>query len=304
MDNQLRSLLTELIADELRRNNTNNSRTGARNTGGNINETAQIITLLRELIYGYNEQMRDYAENMRIVLQLIQTLQDNLPMSPRRQSNTFTYAQQNRYAYTPPNMNRTHTNHPNHARQNTNARQRQVYEPNRFLSWLIYPLNDLSGNAINANFNDNVIVRPTQEQIQSATQFISYNSDNVTQTRCPITLEDFEDGEMVRRIVHCGHTFCETAIQNWFHSNVRCPVCRYDIRTLPNDNLSNQQVPVQAPVSEPTQSPVNEPNTNDDNFTDELFQSLTTNITNILQNYVNNENSENSLYDISFNFVY
>ena len=49
-------------------------------------------------------------------------------------------------------------------------------------------------------------------------------------SNCPITLDSFEEGEQICQIIHCGHCFSETAIKNWFRFNVRCPVCRYDIR--------------------------------------------------------------------------
>ena len=41
---------------------------------------------------------------------------------------------------------------------------------------------------------------------------------------------------------HCGHAFREDAIRNWFSNNVRCPVCRHDIRnvsTLRNTPVNN-----------------------------------------------------------------
>ena len=47
------------------------------------------------------------------------------------------------------------------------------------------------------------------------------------------------------QIRHCGHTFQEHAIMNWFQSNTRCPVCRYDIRdyhpTTENNQESNRE---------------------------------------------------------------
>lgn len=282
MDNQLRNILDAMLLDEFRRSA---SRQRDVPTQVFANEQTQLLTILRELIYGYNEQMRDYNNNVRITLQLLQTIQNSIsdlrePQIRVRQTTTNT----NRSAVPP-------------VRQNTNIRQRQAYEPNRFLSWLIYPLNDLSGNAIPSTFNDNVIVRPTQQQIQSATQFLEYDSATISNTRCPITLEDFEQGEMVRRIIHCGHTFCETALQNWFQSNVRCPVCRHDIRTTvttneninPNEYVARAVSPIQNDASD---------NIIDDTNTNALIQTITTSITNILQNY-----SENEYIDMSFNIL-
>jgi hypothetical protein len=47
---------------------------------------------------------------------------------------------------------------------------------------------------------------------------------------CPITLERFDETSSVTQILHCGHIFTPSGIESWFQSNVRCPVCRYDVR--------------------------------------------------------------------------
>ena len=91
----------------------------------------------------------------------------------------------------------------------------------------------------NANFRDilseflstNVLVRPTEEQITNATRLVRYGSIiTPLSISCPISLEPFQDDQMVTQIIHCGHIFCTTELNNWFRTNVRCPVCRYDIR--------------------------------------------------------------------------
>ena len=91
----------------------------------------------------------------------------------------------------------------------------------------------------NANFRDilseflstNVLVRPTEEQIINATRLVRYGSIiTPLSISCPISLEPFQDDQMVTQIIHCGHIFCTTELNNWFRTNVRCPVCRYDIR--------------------------------------------------------------------------
>jgi len=77
----------------------------------------------------------------------------------------------------------------------------------------------------------NVVVRPSREDIENATRLITYNSSDLhLNTECPITLERFEDGEEVRQIIFCEHIFKESSLMNWFGRNVRCPLCRYDIR--------------------------------------------------------------------------
>jgi hypothetical protein len=70
----------------------------------------------------------------------------------------------------------------------------------------------------------------TQEQMNNAIETIEYE-ENMIEERCPITLENFAIGESICRIRHCGHIFKSTGLMQWFNRNVRCPVCRYDIRT-------------------------------------------------------------------------
>lgn len=76
---------------------------------------------------------------------------------------------------------------------------------------------------------EDVIVRPTVYEFERATEIFLYDNTMADMT-CPITLESFQENEEICRIRHCGHTFKKPAILSWFQRNVRCPVCRYDIR--------------------------------------------------------------------------
>jgi len=78
-----------------------------------------------------------------------------------------------------------------------------------------------------------VIVRPTDQQIENATELILYDN-SIPHSQCSITLEPFEENEEICRIKYCSHCFKKDAIYDWFHRNVRCPVCRYDIREYHN----------------------------------------------------------------------
>lgn len=76
-----------------------------------------------------------------------------------------------------------------------------------------------------------VVVRPTQEQITTATRRVKYGDiSRPVNATCPISLEPFADEDDVIVIRHCGHIFKPTEFQTWFNSNCRCPTCRYDIR--------------------------------------------------------------------------
>lgn len=76
-----------------------------------------------------------------------------------------------------------------------------------------------------------VNIYPTQTQIDNAVRTVHYR-DIVSplNTQCPIGLEDFDDNDIVMVIRQCGHIFNRNNLMNWFRSNCKCPVCRYDIR--------------------------------------------------------------------------
>ena len=79
-----------------------------------------------------------------------------------------------------------------------------------------------------------VIVAPTTQQIERATMirvphFIE-EDDHAACAICQEPLMNEEDTRPLREITHCEHTFHQTCIDRWFTRNVRCPVCRFDIR--------------------------------------------------------------------------
>lgn len=95
----------------------------------------------------------------------------------------------------------------------------------------------------NLNNLDPVVVRPTREQVLNSTTVISLREIPVSNrfyNVCPISYETFTDDTVVTRINHCGHYFDTNSINQWFNMNVRCPVCRYDIRNdISRENNNN-----------------------------------------------------------------
>jgi hypothetical protein len=74
-----------------------------------------------------------------------------------------------------------------------------------------------------------VIVAPTTDQIATATDLRMATTADET-INCSVCQESVADGQAIRRINHCGHTFHRNCIDTWFRTSVRCPVCRHDIR--------------------------------------------------------------------------
>jgi hypothetical protein len=248
---ELYRLLQELT--RLQNNNRNRSNTSRTRTG-RTNDNEELIALLREVVYSYNTNIRDYQDNTRIILQTIHLLASN-------------------------------TNPTNRRAQTNERRNDYYYDYSRILPYI---------NRVNRpdtpinTFNENVIVRPTNEQFNSATIDYNFSTDDIvnnTNTRCPIVLEDFQEGDHVCKIRHCGHTFYREQIYNWFQVNVRCPVCRYDIRDYSTNNTPQQ---------------------NDQSLTDEELQNtLRTRISNSLMSIIDQYYSETDLsQNLTFNFEF
>ena len=85
-------------------------------------------------------------------------------------------------------------------------------------------------------FLEPIEVYPTQSQIETAIRNVQYcDIVNPINRSCPISLETFNDNDIVSVIRFCGHIFKSEQLTTWFRSNCKCPVCRYDIR---NYNLN------------------------------------------------------------------
>lgn len=99
-------------------------------------------------------------------------------------------------------------------------------------------LSDLMNN-MQIHFQSSVPVYPTLRQIQRSTRCYNYTqeeSEEEPDIRCPITREEFNVGEEICVIRHCNHKFKKEPLYQWFNSNVRCPVCRFDIRDYVEDD--------------------------------------------------------------------
>lgn len=248
--------LTRLQNNNRNRSNTPRNRTGTGRGTGRTNDNEEIIALLRELVYSYNTNIRDYQDNMRSILQTIHLLTTNI--------------------------------NPTNRRAPVNQRRNDYY-----YSRILPYINRVNRpDTPNNTFNENVIVRPTNEQFHSATIDYDFSIDDIvnnTNTRCPIVLEDFQEGDHVCKIRHCGHTFYKEQIYNWFQVNVRCPVCRYDIRDYSTNSIRQQ---------------------NDQSLTDEELQNtLRTRISNSLmtiidQYYSETDLSQNLTFDFEFPVFY
>ena len=91
----------------------------------------------------------------------------------------------------------------------------------------------------------------TPQQLTEFTEEYTYSSDHVQTVVpvCPISLEDFQEGESITRIRECLHEFKTPHLNRWFLRSSRCPVCRWNLLSHPttrsNRSRSNSQLIVQ-----------------------------------------------------------
>jgi len=116
----------------------------------------------------------------------------------------------------------------------------------------------------------------TASQIDAATEMIQYDCDIMNQTQCPITLEDFTDGDQVCKITHCGHIFKRANLMRWFDTNTCCPFCRHNL-------IEQRAEPPVPPPTSPNPTPASEPTSAAEPLVD-MDQ-----ITRILTQYVNEQ---------------
>jgi hypothetical protein len=219
----------------MNRQNTQNTQ-NVQNTQNNIDMSANrtsiernyirdqnqmIIQTIVSLTTAYNENINYYNSNIRHMIDILENHHNHVgnlynEYSARQQEHV-----RNRQYYSNNSNNSNYSTFidntpflqtPFLQRQNGQNRQRRTQNIRNIFQ----------------NVMEDVIVRPTSTQLNNALEDISYNG--TTGAICPITLEPFETGESVCKIIHCGHMFKRTALYDWFSRNVRCPICRYDIR--------------------------------------------------------------------------
>jgi len=155
--------------------------------------TDRGIELWANVLEDYNAQMRMYQENVRTILDITQTFlpRQRVSSSTTNPSSFLDLLRNNTYSV----------------------------EIERLIPSLFSTTNHTNTS-------------PTAFQIASATTTFIYDVSNnalISQV-CPISLEEFRDGEQLTRIIHCGHVFKMTELNRWFMRNSHCPSCRYDIR--------------------------------------------------------------------------
>ena len=177
-------------------------------SNSNNNARLNVLNNLREIITGYNNvysfynlNLTEYNRNMTSIIRLLDNIYNTNRNINRNSDRTF--------------------------------RRRSFTNEDDLYSSLILRLTSQLSNNINLNSPTNNGL--TEEQIEIHTRTIRYTPE-LTNSRCPITLTDFEENEEICQIINCGHYFKTNAIRTWLERNNTCPSCR---RPIISDSSNN-----------------------------------------------------------------
>lgn len=265
------------------------------------------LDTIYELILHYNDNMIQYQRNMTQMISLINM--NNITFRQRLQEIR---------------------NDRNTQYRNANTQQRsrfQNYRNEPFNYWAFQtPLFSTLQNR-----------QLTQQEINSMTTTITFNDETrneISETRCPISLDNFQNGDSLCRINGCNHIFKKDNLLNWFRRNSKCPICRFDLRNALNRRNGNSRgrtrtrdISGNSASRSPRHNTSRSPRHNQENNSEGLMRdpsgnrldssnnywnsALDEQLTNMVQSFVDTTLSNNqfnaatgeSIFDISFNFT-
>lgn len=175
----------------------------------NRREPPQPLEELYDLIYDYNRNIAAYQHNISHMLRMVEDTQQSQYIGPILQRIFQEEAENTQRRDQPP---RTYA-------------QAASRRPTPNISRLPIFYMPISSNQRNT-------IRLSQREIQLATRTFTYSlSGDVTtiDTRCPISWDDFQEGDELCQILGCRHTFKSAPLMDWFGQNTFCPVCRYNV---------------------------------------------------------------------------
>jgi len=232
-------------------NNQNNNQNNNNNENNNQNNNTFIFNTVLSI---FNNELQMIRNSINSLLETNRNRNRNRNRNHTFNSNTNTNinTNTNRHSYL------FNTNLRNHNNRYLNNHHSSLFNPNslNFIEEVEFSiplsttnrsnntfLTDLSNNFTNnilniiRSFNNPVVVAPSAHQIEQSTRRVRFGDiEEPINTTCPISLERFNNDQTVTQIIHCNHNFNTDEINTWFQSNVRCPVCRYDIREYRESN--------------------------------------------------------------------
>lgn len=201
----------------------------------------------RQLINMYMNQYNQANAQIDRLYGVLDEIRYNIAVisqqSGQQQQQQQSTRQQSTRHHQPRNLNRTNTN------TNTNILYdyQNPINPNIYLNRSSTRNHSSTSNndsfssqmssLLSSFLNTTVTVRPSAEQLESGSRLVRYGDiTRPLSETCPISMERFSIDDQVRQIHQCGHIFMPSEFDEWFQSNVRCPVCRFDIRNHTTSN--------------------------------------------------------------------
>jgi hypothetical protein len=241
-ENILMGYLIDLIQGDETSNHSNQS---------NINNIIDTINLYQRNVERYHRNMetligilRSYLSRQAMENQSIpQNQQQSRDISNNNINNYFRDISNNNInnyfrdisnnnisQYTPFSAYRTTPTYPASTSINTTSTRTPTYT----ISYASAPATRTQSNGL------------TSTELANIISDITYSSDE-SETRCPISFEDFAVGENICKINVCGHIFKRGPLHRWLNDHASCPVCRcslssntnYLTNTNANDNIIN-----------------------------------------------------------------
>ena len=94
-----------------------------------------------------------------------------------------------------------------------------------------------NGNSVTSM--EDVSVYPSLRTLSRASDVYRYEDIETEYESCTICRERFQSNSIIRKL-QCGHIFHIGCVDQWFENNVRCPVCRTDLRDYDNEETEDE----------------------------------------------------------------
>jgi hypothetical protein len=250
------------MENDLLRNQLQNTRNLLNTLAGNIDNTLLIYNDLnrnryrertnaarRNLNNLFQELRNMYPETNRNTTPNTQTPGNNVTSNYTPLSNSLNNIINNRLNNRLNNLNSTSHNPLNPNLSDSNPLNPNLSNSNPLNS--TSPLNthpDLievtlynSGHRVASNSSmEDVQIYPSLRTLRESSTVHMYGNLETEYDSCSICRDRFDDNSIVRKL-YCNHIFHLNCIDTWLEGNIRCPVCRSDLRDVEDDsvNLSN-----------------------------------------------------------------
>ena len=217
--------------------------------------TIQMNDLISRFIYDYTNSMRDYHDNMRRMIYLLEIMNNptiNGPTIPSGHLPTPSVSSP-LSSTTMPTSPLSSTPLP------TNTTTEEL-----LFSYYFFPIQSATGQAQQQRQRQEQREPLTRDQIAQYTRTYGYTNEMVSHDTsanvCPITLEAFQVGDVICEIIGCNHIFKRPPLMNWFRRDGRCPVCRFELAntvfpSVPSSVPSSSNATYTNPLN-PTETPV------------------------------------------------